>query len=122
MEAIMKIFQIILLILISTSDITLFIWSYRLSQKVFLGQITSIYRQLGISILSSIPIGLLFIIMAMIIGIADNDYKWTINGIIGVTIISCGLIILGTIGAIWRFFIAGKFRSHIIKKIIDKYK
>jgi hypothetical protein len=119
-ESTMRILLIGLLILFSGSEIPLFVWGFRLSQKVFRGEITTIPQQLGISILSGIPVGLLFIIMALIAGIIDIGFTWTMTGIIGIVIIAIVLFALGTIGAIWRFFIAGKFRSHIFEKISKK--
>jgi hypothetical protein len=113
----MKIFRIGLLILITIIDIGLFIWESRLSNKVFLGQITSVHKQLRISILSGITVGLLFIIIAMIAGISDVNSDWTITGIAGVAIIASVLFVLGTIGTIWRFFIAGKFRARLFSKV-----
>ena len=113
----MRILQMALLMITSVSEIAIFILGFRLSKKVFNGQITSINRQLVISILSGIPVGLLFIILALIAGIVDTNFKWTISAIIGVVGIGSILFVLGTIGAIWRFFIAGKFRSNLITKI-----
>jgi hypothetical protein len=118
----MRILQMVFLIVVLVSEIAIFIWGYRLSKKVFEGLITSIYRQLGISILSGIPVGLLFVIMALIAGILDANFRWTLSAIIGVVSISSILFILGVLGSIWRFFIAGKFRSNLIAKIRNQGK
>jgi hypothetical protein len=116
-EPAMKIFQIALLVIAIASEIAIFTWGIRLSQKVFWGQITSGKKQIEISILSGIPVGLLFIIMALIAGILDANFKWTIGGIVVVVIIGFILFVLGTVGAIWRFFIAGKVRSRLFTKL-----
>ena len=113
----MRLLQIFLLILAIPIEIAIFIWGYRLSKQVFWGQISSVRKQLGISILSGIPVGLLLIIVALILGLIDENYEWTITGITGVVFIAFILFILATIGSIWRFFIAGKFRTRLFKKL-----
>ena len=116
----MRILQIVILSFVFGSDVAIFIWDWRLSKKVFYGQISSIYKQLGISILIGTSVSLLFISTALLARILDITYVWTINGAIGVIIIALALGVLGMIGSIWSFFIAGKFRSHLFTKYIKK--
>jgi hypothetical protein len=114
--------QIVILFICLGSEISLMIWDFRLSQKVFEGHVTSLNKQLGISILSGISLGLFIIIIALFVGLLGIGFRWSLKGIIGISFIAIVLFFLGTIGSIWRFFIAGKLRSQIIKKISDKSK
>ena len=112
----MRLLQFVLLILVLVSDITIFIWSSRLSKKVFWGQITSTQKQMGISVLSAVSLSLLFIGIALLSAILDKTYTWSSAGVIGVVIVSLILGICGFIGSMWRFFLAGKYRSNLFAK------
>jgi hypothetical protein len=122
MEIIVKIFQIVFFVVTLGSGIITAIWMSRLSRKVFLGQESSLYKRLGISLLSGISVCLLFVSVALIAGILDTNYQWTKAGITGVGLLALAIVIIATIGSFWQFFIVGRFRSHLFRKLHDKNK
>ncbi len=116
----MKLLEIALFILVLIGVIALFIWTSRLSSKVFWGQITPTRELLWISLLSAIPVSLLFIDIILFASILDISYTWSITAVIGVLLISLFLGLLGFLGSMWQFFIVGKFRSHLFAKLRRK--
>jgi len=92
----MRILQIVLLGLTFGSGFVIFIWDWRLVQKVFYGQISSTYKILGISTLSGIWSSLFMISMFLLMGILDNTFNWTLTGIIGaiITAIALGVLVV----------------------------
>ncbi len=118
----MKIFLIVPLAVMLGSGIITTIWLSRFSRKVFLGQESSPHKKLGISILSGVSVGLIFVSVALIAGVLDTNYEWTEAGITGVGLLALAIAIIATIGSLWQFFVIGRFRTHLYRKLQEKNK
>ena len=116
----MKIVSLLISAFLGCSGLLILFRALRDSIKIYLGEVSSRIYSLKNAFLTGLSSSLLFLTLVFVGSITDNDFNWTIQGILGSLAISTlfGLIVF--IGTYISFTIVGKYRETMYKKIVDK--
>ena len=109
-----------LLIMLPGCGIVLLVVATLLSRRIWGGAETSRSSRVMNSILLGVSAGLIFASIALVIGVLDTNYTWTFQRLMAVGVISLFPGVLTAMGSYWQFFVTGKFRDYLYRKLIDK--
>jgi hypothetical protein len=104
-------------------SVFLMIKAFRLNRRLlFKGEEATFRKYLIGSLLSGSATFLLTVGIILPAGLISKDFGWSGRDIIWIVILGLGCGILATIGSLWSYFIAGKFRTVLFQKLKEKYK
>jgi len=102
--------------------ILLMIYVFRFSRELYYGRNASLSKYLISSVLFGLWVFLILVGVVMELGATDTSYKWVANEILGVILFGFVIGLIATIGALWGYFVIGKFRQLLYEWIKRKYK
>ena len=111
---------LILLLLCAFMGSIILIRTLKDSKKIFIGEETLLRKVIINSLFTGLSGSLEFAAVILFLSLIDQDYTWKPQGIFISTIISLIVGLILFLSTLWGFFIVGKYRNFLQRKLIRR--
>ena len=112
---------IIFSLLLGVIGIVLFILQFQESRRIFLGQETSKRILIKAAIMNGLAVNLGFLALELFLAGLDKNHVWSTESVLVMIAIPIFGNVVVTLGSLWRFYIVGKYRGFLYRKLSENF-